>query len=77
MDQAGSVAGGEVGPDAKQNGADWRDTSRVRPAQIVPRHTQGWVLVHHLSFGNSVSAYKSKTNSVYSVWNQLLGMYLG
>jgi len=46
MDQAGSVAGGEVGPDAKQNGADWRDTSRVRPAQIVPRHTQGWVLVH-------------------------------
>jgi len=23
-----------------------RDTSRVRPAQDVPRHTQGWILVH-------------------------------
>jgi len=48
---AGS-GGGEQGPVVQQDRADqtrrgtWRDTVRVTPVQIVPRHTQGWLLVH-------------------------------
>jgi len=45
-----------------------RDTSRVRPAQDVPRHTQGWILVHHLSFPNNGALfYQSQKKSASPV----------
>jgi len=66
---AGS-GGGEQGPVVQQDRADqtrrgtWRDTVRVTPVQIVPRHTQGWLLVHlqHIEVRYSLGNLKKETS---------------
>jgi len=69
QEQAG--AGGGCGwPVGQQDRAEtrletWRDTTRVRPAQIVPRHTQGWMLVH-LQHG---AGRVQDENQVEETWN--------